>query len=424
MKNYLIFIILFLLVIQSKLVMAECSTGWLNGVCCDGIILGCFDYASVCCSGGFPFLITDPICSFCDTTPPAVTIQSPGNSTYTASSVWANVILDETGSWCGLSFDGRPNTTMTNSSGNWNNLTTNIAQGSHNIRFYCNDTAGNMNGSSSNIVYFSIDSIAPTYSNDVDNSSGSIKTGGIVSVHVRWSDTSNLGTARLYHNHSSSMSLISTCSLSGTTAWCNKTIDTTGWSGLNCWKQTANDIYGNLNSFMSNTAHCFNVLDSPPTYSFNSDNSGGAVNEGQEVNASTFWNDDIDLSYAYIVHDETGSWVVNSSVMSGTSSWYNYTIKTDGHGGRTICWYQNATDTTGNANNTMKDKSHCFNVLSTSQLTAGSFVEALFESVIKSIRISSSETSVKFVTLLLQFFGMVILFIILVVLIESIIKAK
>ena len=89
-----------------------------------------------------------------DTTPPAVTIESPTNSTYYQNSVWVNVALDEEGSWCGVSLNGEANQSLTNSSGNWNLDLSVPSGGSNNVRIYCNDTAGNIGASEE--VYFTI----------------------------------------------------------------------------------------------------------------------------------------------------------------------------------------------------------------------------------------------------------------------------
>lgn len=95
-----------------------------------------------------------------DTTPPSITVQSPANTSYTTNSIWFNITLSEAGSWAGYSRDGASNITMANSSGNWNAQNISMSQGSHNIRFYANDTSGNMNASS--IIYFTIDTISPS----------------------------------------------------------------------------------------------------------------------------------------------------------------------------------------------------------------------------------------------------------------------
>jgi hypothetical protein len=92
-----------------------------------------------------------------DTTPPIITIQSPTNITYTEDDVWANVTLNEAGSWCGRSLNSGSNVTLINSSGNWNNQMISLSNGAYNVRFYCNDTSGNMN---TTIIYFTVN-VAP-----------------------------------------------------------------------------------------------------------------------------------------------------------------------------------------------------------------------------------------------------------------------
>jgi hypothetical protein len=139
--------------------------------------------------------------AYLDVAPPLVTIQSPTNTTYTTTSVWANVTLNEAGSWCGRSLDGAANVTMTNSTGNYNNQMTSLGQGSHNVRFYCNDTAGNMNGSSSNIKYFTVDTTPPLWqnqgTNDTDNS---ILQGQAINLTAQGKDETALDWAWLATN--------------------------------------------------------------------------------------------------------------------------------------------------------------------------------------------------------------------------------
>lgn len=98
-----------------------------------------------------------------DTITPTITVQQPTNTTFTTSTVWANITLNEAGSWCGRSLDGGSNTTMTNSSGNWNNQMTSLSQTPHSVRVYCNDTTGNMAASST--IFFTVDTI-PTITAD------------------------------------------------------------------------------------------------------------------------------------------------------------------------------------------------------------------------------------------------------------------
>jgi len=93
-----------------------------------------------------------------DTTPPVMTVQSPLNQSYATTSIWANVTLDERGR-CNYSLDGAANVSMDNSTGNHNSLMTVSAEGLHNVTFYCNDTTGNMNSTTS---YFTADLTLPT----------------------------------------------------------------------------------------------------------------------------------------------------------------------------------------------------------------------------------------------------------------------
>jgi hypothetical protein len=165
-----------------------------------------------------------------DTIPPIITVQSPLNITYTTTSIWANVTLNEAGSWCGRSLDGGANVSLTNSSGNWNNLMTGLSQGSHNVKIYCNDTAGNMN---STIVYFTVDIQPPQYSL---NSTNSTLAGTAVSHNLFWQDNIGLsGYIFSFYNGSgvyrTPASVYSFCE-EAPPFYANKTIDgnlTTQW---------------------------------------------------------------------------------------------------------------------------------------------------------------------------------------------------
>jgi len=90
-----------------------------------------------------------------DSTPPTITIISPTNTTYNTQNVWANVSLNEAGSWCGYSLDEEGNVSLTRKNSTYfYKLMTSLEVGQHNITFYCNDTVGNMNRSA--YVYFTI----------------------------------------------------------------------------------------------------------------------------------------------------------------------------------------------------------------------------------------------------------------------------
>ena len=96
-----------------------------------------------------------------DTIPPEITIQFPLNKSYNSTSVWANLTLNENGSWCGYSLDGAANITMSNTSAtDWYSLIEGLPELSHDIIYSCNDSSGNMNESEVT-VYFTVDTVLP-----------------------------------------------------------------------------------------------------------------------------------------------------------------------------------------------------------------------------------------------------------------------
>ncbi len=103
--------------------------------------------------------------SITDAIAPNVTINTPGNTTYTNATITFNVTaVDETGmSTCLYSLDsGNTNHTMTNASTSptyWN-ATGTASQGSNTAVFYCNDTSDNINNSET--VTFFVDSSIPS----------------------------------------------------------------------------------------------------------------------------------------------------------------------------------------------------------------------------------------------------------------------
>ncbi len=119
---------------------------------------------------------------FGDSTPPSVTINTPTNTTYTTNTInfnataTDNIEIDS----CLYSLNsGVTNYTLTNETSvdDYYGTNTTMAQGSHIVNFYCNDTSNNLNDSES--ITFYIDSINPsattntpennTYSNSDQN---------------------------------------------------------------------------------------------------------------------------------------------------------------------------------------------------------------------------------------------------------------
>ena len=97
----------------------------------------------------------------------------------------------------------------------------------------------------------------PYYTNDGDDSGGSVYEGSAVKAYALWHDDHALNTAILRTNRTGAWANESYISLSGTLAWSNFTIDTTGFTGTLCWNIWANDSSNNWNTSMQ--MHCFNV---------------------------------------------------------------------------------------------------------------------------------------------------------------------
>ena len=94
-------------------------------------------------------------------TPPNITIISPQNKSYGTNATWMNVTLNKAASMCFRSLDNGPNVSMTNSSGNWNNKITYMPDGSHNVKFYCNDTQNNWAYNTTSFFYCYSDITGP-----------------------------------------------------------------------------------------------------------------------------------------------------------------------------------------------------------------------------------------------------------------------
>jgi len=193
-----------------------------------------------------------------DTTAPFIIISSPTNTTYVQNWVWANVTLNEAGSWCGVNINGT-NQTMANSTGNYNFNMTSLADGTHQARFFCNDTSGNMNDTVSNVT-FTTDMTAPTYSS---NSTNSTLAGTPISHNLNWTDDIGLSGYIFSFNSSGSWKNSTWVSFNGGT-WSNVTNITNSTSGLLIrWCFYANDTSNNWNG-----TSCVNPFSYVTTSSF------------------------------------------------------------------------------------------------------------------------------------------------------------
>jgi hypothetical protein len=159
----------------------------------------------------------------------------------------------------------------------------------------------------------------------------------------------------------------------------------------------------------------------PPTYTFNEDNSGGSAMQGATVETYVLWNDDSELNYSVFRNNISNSWQnISSCSFSGASDWCNKTIViSSGDVGKIVCWNQWTNDSSDNWNDSMPY--HCFNVISPAATPTQSIVDSLYESIIKSVGISS-EVSKQLVSLVFEFFVVVIILIILIILLHSMLE--
>ncbi|MEM2714000.1 MAG: Ig-like domain-containing protein [Candidatus Pacearchaeota archaeon] len=190
------------------------------------------------------------------------------NSTL-ACSIYLDSVLNSTNS-------STLNGTLTNF------LISGISYGLHSWFINCSD--GSLSNVSETRLFSIADTLPPIYSNDADNSSGSVVEGAIVNVGVLWQDNYQLSKAIFRTNQSGSWQEVWVCDLSGTLAWCNVSINTSGDAGkIICWNQWANDSSGNINASMPENSHCFAVSAS------GSGGGGGAGGGGGGGNCVPNW---------------------------------------------------------------------------------------------------------------------------------------
>ncbi|MCK5063045.1 MAG: hypothetical protein KAR23_03890, partial [Candidatus Aenigmarchaeota archaeon] len=268
-----------------------------------------------------------------DTDAPVITIQHPLNDTY-GGSVWFNVTLDKTGSWCGYSLDGAANVTMDGSGMTWYKENTTMTGGSHNVTFSCNDTLGNMNASSV-IEYFTVDLIYPQYSL---NQTDSIEAGSYVLFSLYWEDNYDLaGYIFSFNNGTGTFENDSYVEMTGDGNWSNVTKSVNSTVGVTIqWQVYANDTIGNMNTSQT---YSFETTDTtPPVITVQSPLNG-------TCGGSVWFN---------VTLDETGSWcgysldgAANVTMDGSGTTWYkeNSTMTIGSHNVTFSC-----NDTLGNMN--------------------------------------------------------------------------
>ena len=145
-------------------------------------------FTILCLSSILILMGTRTIQSQPDVMPPAISILSPENKTYSVANISLIFMVNETASWIGYSLDGQTNVTIAG-----NTTLFDLEEGSHSILVYANDTSGNMGMSSK--IFFTI-AFPPEYTLTLYSLPSEV-TFGIdnVSYTTPWSGTYIEGTS-------------------------------------------------------------------------------------------------------------------------------------------------------------------------------------------------------------------------------------
>jgi hypothetical protein len=172
---------------------------------------------------------------------------------------------------------------------------------------------------------------APTYSNDQDDSGGSVNEGTKVNVSVYWDDDVALSKGILRTNKTGTWQNETPWNdFTATPQWFNTTIDTSGCGGGTiCWVQWANDTSNNWNTSMSTTAHCFTVIevDSTPPLITDENLNRTELNTGETIrlNATTSDPESDVTSIEFSIKYSNGTSANFSATEISTNYWeYNF----------------------------------------------------------------------------------------------------
>ncbi len=272
-----------------------------------------------------------------DTTNPGVTINLPNLAgvNLSTSSVNLNVTLNEDGA-CAYSLDaGITNTTMQrNGNRDFNATNNSIADGTYTARYYCNDSAGNWNRTSTRI--FGIDATKPLISYGVGTEN----------------DGTNITSTSIYVNFSVTETNFAnvTFTLRNDSGQVNSTVFTAitrtiNWSGLANANYTYNvtiyDLAGNFNSTTTRRI----ILDTAnPGVTINLPNLAGVNLSSSSVNLNVTLNEDGACAYSL----DAG--ITNTTMQRNGNRDFNATNNSIADGTYTVRYYCN--DSAGNWNRT------------------------------------------------------------------------
>jgi hypothetical protein len=275
-----------------------------------------------------------------DSTGPTLTPASPTNSTYTQTTIIANVVLGESVGNVWYNLDGNlTNVSMTNTSAViWVATISNLSLGSHNIIFYANDSFGNLGNSS--FIYFSIenpaDITAPTITIVSPSDATYVSTAPF--VNVTSDESLNWAGYRLNGGSLISMSNLSLTNWFTTLSLSQESINTLVIYANDTSNNQANKtitIYGDSLAPRYSNA---NVVPNPS-------------NQSQSVNCSISWNDGFNISNVIIEENSLGFYENHTFASFGSSGDVSYLIsgvKLSNNGVYTCRFY--ASDASGNTN--------------------------------------------------------------------------
>ncbi len=276
-----------------------------------------------------------------DPSAPMVTINSPLNQTYSVGTITFNVTAtDETGmSACVYSLDGALNASMENSGDVWSAVNSSMTSGLHSVRYFCNDTDGNLNGVQ--LVYFTIDVVAPTYSLNQTNSTTagqstlfSLYADDGVSLHAR-------GQYIFSTNNSGEWVNDSAVNFTETPSWANvtKILNSTGNTSVG-YRWYLTDDAGNKNSTEIFVLMTEDIT--PPVITFVSPTAGATLTSAS-VTFSITTDENSTCNYS------TNSFATNNSMTANSEGKSHSALSTLSNGNYVVNY--SCADLFSNANN-------------------------------------------------------------------------
>ncbi|MBI2085609.1 MAG: hypothetical protein HYT71_03800 [Candidatus Aenigmarchaeota archaeon] len=216
-----------------------------------------------------------------DSTSPIITIINPENNTYSENSVSAQLSISETTNWAGYSLDGAANLTMVNSTTTfWSSTISSLSNGGHTIRFYANDSYGNMGA---NEKIFSVDTTltdtTPPTITVWSPSNGTYHSSSSVLANITLSESGISASYSLNATANTSMSNISLVS------W-NATISQQ--DGPYSLRFYANDTSANKNTGNSSTIYFF--IDTTRPQNVLKNNTPASPNDAVDIVCYSFIN--------------------------------------------------------------------------------------------------------------------------------------